>query len=30
MWWQNCKMKLVIGFVVLLLAVVIFLMVCFR
>jgi hypothetical protein len=30
MWWQNCKMKLVIAFVVILLAVVVFLLVCFR
>uniref|UniRef100_A0A7S0RW97 V-SNARE coiled-coil homology domain-containing protein n=1 Tax=Chlamydomonas leiostraca TaxID=1034604 RepID=A0A7S0RW97_9CHLO len=29
MWWQNCKMKLVIAFAVILLAVVIFLLVCF-
>lgn len=29
MWWQNCKMKLVIGFAVVLLAVIIFLLVCF-
>lgn len=29
MWWQNCKMKLVMAFAVLLLAVVIFLLVCF-
>ena len=29
MWWQNCKMKLVMAFAVLLLGVVIFLLVCF-
>jgi uncharacterized membrane protein YidH (DUF202 family) len=29
MWWQNCKMKLVIAFAVVLLAVIIFLLVCF-
>eukprot|EP00201_Polytomella_parva_P018925 CAMPEP_0175071712 /NCGR_PEP_ID=MMETSP0052_2-20121109/19406_1 /TAXON_ID=51329 ORGANISM="Polytomella parva, Strain SAG 63-3" /NCGR_SAMPLE_ID=MMETSP0052_2 /ASSEMBLY_ACC=CAM_ASM_000194 /LENGTH=137 /DNA_ID=CAMNT_0016338935 /DNA_START=270 /DNA_END=683 /DNA_ORIENTATION=+ len=29
MWWQNCKMKLVIAMAVILLAVVIFLLVCF-
>lgn len=30
MWWQYCKMKLVIAFVIILLAVVIFLIACFR
>lgn len=29
MWWQNCKMKVVVAFAVILLAVVIFLLVCF-
>jgi vesicle-associated membrane protein 72 len=29
MWWQNCKMKLVVAFAVVLLAVVVFLLVCF-
>lgn len=29
MWWQNCKMKIVIAFAVILLAVIIFLLVCF-
>ncbi|KAG2482834.1 hypothetical protein HYH03_018271 [Edaphochlamys debaryana] len=29
MWWQNCKMKIVVAFAVILLAVVIFLLVCF-
>lgn len=29
MWWQNCKMKLVVAFAVILLAVIIFLLVCF-
>ncbi|KAJ9534732.1 hypothetical protein QJQ45_013096 [Haematococcus lacustris] len=29
MWWQNCKMKLVMAFAVILLAVVVFLLVCF-
>ncbi len=29
MWWQNCKMKIVVAFAVILLAVIIFLLVCF-
>jgi vesicle-associated membrane protein 72 len=29
MWWQNCKMKVVVGLAVLLLVLILFLLICF-